>query len=145
MLGRRQFLKAGGSWLLAAPLVAHPSDSIRAANETAPARSEEPGVNTTMKLICVEEHALDPAIGAATRKLVGAEAPYLGDWGSRVIDGRNVKDSSRAHVIAPSESARKGLDMGAGRLADMDAARITMQVLSYGGFPQLLPVERPLI
>jgi predicted TIM-barrel fold metal-dependent hydrolase len=92
-----------------------------------------------MKLICVEEHVLDPAIGAATQSLVLAQAPYLPDWGSRVTDGQQVADSSRPHVIAPSESARKALEMGAPRLADMDAAGIVMQVLSYGGFPQLLP------
>jgi len=97
-----------------------------------------------MKLICVEEHVLDPAIGAATQALVLAQAPYLPDWGSRVVDGRHVPDTSRPHVIAPPESARKALDMGASRLADMDAAGIDMQVLSYGGFPQLLPAAQSI-
>ncbi|WOB24513.1 MULTISPECIES: amidohydrolase family protein [Xanthomonas] len=92
-----------------------------------------------MKLICVEEHVLDPAIGQAAQARVRAEAPYLADWGRRVVDGRQVTDPSRPHVIAPAESARKALEMGASRLADMDAAGIDMQVLSYGGFPQLLP------
>lgn len=97
-----------------------------------------------MKLICVEEHVLDAAIGRAARDLVRAEAPYLSDWGSRVVDGRHVTDSSRPHVIAPSESARKAMEMGEGRLADMDAASISMQVLSYGGFPQLLPAAQAI-
>lgn len=95
-----------------------------------------------MKLICVEEHVLDPAIDTATLGMVRAEAPYLPDWGSRVIDGEKVVDRSRPHVIAPNESARKALDMGAARLADMDGAGIGMQVLSYGGFPQLLPAAQ---
>ena len=82
-----------------------------------------------MKLICVEEHVLDRGIGGATLALVRAEAPYFGDWGRRVVDGQNVADRSRPHVIAPSESARKGLEMGAERLADMDASGIDMQVL----------------
>lgn len=97
-----------------------------------------------MKLICVEEHVLDPAIGAATQDLAKVQAPYLRDWGSRVIDGRQVADPGRPHVIAPLESARKALDMGAARLADMDAAGIDMQVLSYGGFPQLLPAAQAI-
>ena len=97
-----------------------------------------------MKLICVEEHVLDPAMGAASQGLVRATAPYLSDWGSRVVDGRHVSDRSRPHVVAPSESARKALDMGTARLADMDAAGIAMQVLSYGGFPQLLPAEQAI-
>jgi predicted TIM-barrel fold metal-dependent hydrolase len=92
-----------------------------------------------MKLICVEEHVLDGAIGAATQGLTRAVAPYLSDWGSRVVDGTRVVDHTRPHVVAPSESARKALDMGSDRLADMDGAGIDMQVLSYGGFPQLLP------
>jgi predicted TIM-barrel fold metal-dependent hydrolase len=95
-----------------------------------------------MKLICVEEHVLDPAIGAAAQALVRVQAPYLADWGSRVVDGRRVADTSRPHVIAPQESARKALDMGSARLADMDAAGIGMQVLSYGGFAQLLPAAQ---
>lgn len=97
-----------------------------------------------MKLICVEEHVLDPAIGAATQSMVRSQAPYLADWGSRVIDGLHVADLSRPHVVAPSESARKALDMGDARLADMDAAGIGMQVLSYGGFPQLLPAAQAI-
>ncbi|NVM76349.1 hypothetical protein FHW83_002144 [Duganella sp. SG902] len=97
-----------------------------------------------MKLICVEEHVLDAATGAATQPLLRAEAPYLSDWGSRVIDGQRVADTSRPHVLAPAESARKALDMGASRLADMDAAGIDMQVLSYGGFAQLLPAARAI-
>ena len=97
-----------------------------------------------MKLICVEEHVLDPAIGAAAQALVRSQAPYLPDWGSRVIDGLRVTDTSRPHVIAPQESARKAFDMGAARLADMDAAGIDVQVLSYGGFPQLLPAAQSI-
>ncbi|WP_024695222.1 amidohydrolase family protein [Pseudomonas syringae] len=91
-----------------------------------------------MKLICVEEHVLDPAIGKAAQALALKTAPYLADWGSRVIDGSQLVDPGRPHVIAPQESARKALDMGAARLSDMDGAGISMQVLSYGGFPQML-------
>ncbi|WP_118181582.1 amidohydrolase family protein [Paraburkholderia phosphatilytica] len=91
-----------------------------------------------MKLICVEEHVFDPAIGKTAQPRVLAEAPYVPDWGIRVTDGQHVTDHSRPHVVAASESARKALDMGAARLTDMDAAGIDMQVLSYGGFPQLL-------
>lgn len=97
-----------------------------------------------MKLICVEEHVLDRAIGAATQSLARTEAPYLADWGSRVVDGERVVDHSRPHVIAPSESAHKALETGDARLAEMDAAGIGMQVLSYGGFPQLLPAAQAI-
>ncbi|MGM3172680.1 amidohydrolase family protein [Dickeya lacustris] len=97
-----------------------------------------------MKLICVEEHVLDPGIGLATQELALTAAPYLKDWGYRVIDGQHVADRSRPHVIAPSESAQKGLNVDASRIADMDEAGIDMQILSYGGFPQLLPAAQAI-
>ncbi|WP_320150313.1 amidohydrolase family protein [uncultured Tolumonas sp.] len=97
-----------------------------------------------MKLICVEEHVIDPDVGAATGHLVGAEAPFITGWGSRFVDGQNIADTTRPHVLAPQESARKCLDMGKARLDDMDDAGIDMQVLSYGGFPQLLPAEKAI-
>lgn len=91
-----------------------------------------------MKLICVEEHVLDYAINIAAQTKVLSEAPYLPDWGSRVTDGINVIDTTRPHVIAAQESARKAFDMGEARITDMDKAKISMQILSYGGFPQLI-------
>lgn len=91
-----------------------------------------------MKLICVEEHLLDPAIGQAGASFAMAEAPYLPDWGLRVTDGQ-VADTPRPHVLASAESTRKGLAPINDRLSDMDRAGIDIQVLSYGGFPQLLP------
>ena len=142
-LQRRRLLGAGaalvgGPSLLNADEASHGQLALRAKPDRKP-RSE-----AAMKLICVEEHVLDLAIGAATQSHVRSEAPYLADWGSRVIDGTQVTDRSRPHVVAPNESARKALDMGAARLADMDAAGIGMQVLSYGGFPQLLPADQSI-
>jgi predicted TIM-barrel fold metal-dependent hydrolase len=97
-----------------------------------------------MKLICVEEHVIDAAIGKASMPAVMAEAPYLGDWGSRVEDGVRVADPTRPHVIAAKSSMQKCLDMGVSRLADMDAHSIDMQVLSYGGAPQVLPTDQAI-
>ncbi len=96
-----------------------------------------------MKLICVEEHLLDPAIGQAGAPFAMAEAPYLPDWGLRVTDG-HVSETPRPHVLASAESTRKGLAPIGERLADMDGAGIDMQVLSYGGFPQLLPAAQAI-
>lgn len=87
-----------------------------------------------MKLICLEEHVLDPATAQASM----AAAPYLPDWGKTVRDGNNP-DRSHPQVIANTDSTRKGMDWEGERLANMDAAGITMQVLSLGGFPQYAP------
>ena len=145
MLGRRQFLKASAG-ILAAPLVGGSAASKSSAGNRPlqAGRSHGSARAEAMLLIGVEEHVLDPAMGAATQGLVRARAPYLLDWGSRVVDGWQGTDPSRPHVIAPGESARKALDMGDARLADMDAAGIGMQMLSYGGFPQLLPAAQAI-
>ena len=89
-----------------------------------------------MKIICLEEHVLDPALGKASMPAALKAAPYLPDWGKTVQDGR-LPDRSRPQIERNDLINPKGLDMGEGRLKDMDAAGITMQVLSYGGFPQL--------
>lgn len=144
MHNRRQFLKAGGRCLLAAPFIAGFDNKSRAVAGTPPLSASTPTSISAkpMRLICVEEHVLDPAIGAATASRVAAEAPYLGDWGRRVIDGQRVVNPNRPHVVAPYQSARKALELGPSRIAEMDTAGIAMQVLSYGGFPQLLPADK---
>lgn len=146
MYTRRRFLTVLNTLLVAPLITLVPMLALSGHVRSLP-RAGENTVDPeeiAMKLICVEEHVLDPAIGKAAQTQVLAEAPYLPDWGSRVTDGRNITDHSRPHVIAAGESARKALDMGTGRLADMDAGGIGMQVLSYGGFPQLLPAQEAI-
>ncbi len=93
-----------------------------------------------MKLICVEEHVLDPMIAKATVPQVLQLAPYLTDWGKRVKDGTNP-DRSRPQVIDDQLSLQKGMNLGDVRLSDMNAAGVDMQVLSIGGFLQFAPLE----
>lgn len=93
-----------------------------------------------MKIICLEEHVLDPALGKASLPAALKNAPYLPDWGKTVKDG-NLPDRSRPQIERNEFINPKGLDMGEGRLKDMDAAGIDMQVLSYGGFPQFALTE----
>ncbi len=98
-----------------------------------------------MKLICLEEHVLDSATAQASMPAALAAAPYLPGWGKTVRDGNNP-DRSRPQIIANTDSTRKGMDWEGERLADMDAAGITMQVLSLGGFPQYAPpAEQPAL
>ena len=37
-----------------------------------------------MKIICLEEHTIDAAIGKASQQAQSAEGGYMADWGSRV-------------------------------------------------------------
>lgn len=91
-----------------------------------------------MKLICLEEHVLDPATAGASMPAALKAASFLPGWGSTVKDGNNP-DRSRPQVIANTDSTRKGMDWEQERLADMDAAGVDMQVLSLGGLSAICP------
>lgn len=91
-----------------------------------------------MKIICLEEHYLDKAFAKASMPVALAQAPFLLDWTKTVTDG-NYPDRSRPQIEKNDLINLKGADLGSGRLADMDQAGITMQVLSVGGFPHLTP------
>lgn len=95
-----------------------------------------------MKIICVEEHMLYPALAQAAAPATLAQAPYLRDWGSRVTDGVHVADNSRPHVVANQQSTQLLMDIDAGRLNDMDKAGMDMQILSVGGVPQMAPMPQ---
>lgn len=88
-----------------------------------------------MKIICVEEHAVDVAIARAVQPAQALEAGYMKDWGSRVQDVVSAYDRPRqvpgklAFALAP--------DLGQGRLDAMDAHGIDMQILSYSNALQL--------
>ncbi len=94
-----------------------------------------------MKIICVEEHAIDPATDRAARPAVMAEAPY-----ADLIDSANVastpRDDHRPAVVAMPEALELGADLGDGRIKNMDAAGIQMQVVSYASPAQLAPADQ---
>lgn len=91
-----------------------------------------------LRLICVEEHVNSPAIARASLPEMLRTAPYLSDWGKDVTD-KGEADASRPRVIAAEASLRKLMDMGEGRLRDMDTHGIDVQVLSYASSPHLVP------
>ncbi|MBQ7608828.1 MAG: amidohydrolase [Desulfovibrionaceae bacterium] len=102
-------------------------------------RAEAAENNTgRLQLICVEEHVNIRAVAQATMPEMLRKAPYLTDWGKDVTD-RGESDASRPRVIAAKDSLRKLMDIGEGRLRDMDTYGITAQVLSYAASPHLLP------
>ncbi|WP_218952405.1 hypothetical protein [Amycolatopsis anabasis] len=82
-----------------------------------------------MKLICIEEHTMDPAIGQAAAPTLEREAPYMAQQSSPNAAGRPY-DPTRPNLVEMSEAIRLGTDLGAGRIRDMDKHGIDMQIVS---------------
>ena len=81
-----------------------------------------------MKLICIEEHALDGALAAAAQTAEAAEAPYLADLAGK---GTPAPENSDRPQLVLGSALMAGLgDLGAGRIALMDRHGIDMQILS---------------
>ncbi len=93
-----------------------------------------------MRIITLEEHTFDLDIAKATQAAQAAEAGYMAELGGDGDESPPLTD--RPSLRPLREIMSKGIDVGAGRIADMDAHGITMQVLSYSNAPQLAPVEQ---
>ncbi|WP_020496046.1 amidohydrolase family protein [Sciscionella marina] len=94
-----------------------------------------------MKLICIEEHTMDPATGQAAAPSLEREAPYMSLQSSpKAASG--PPDPTRPNLVEMSEAIRLGTDLGAGRIANMDQHRIDMQIVSYSTPIQLAPPEQ---
>ena len=95
-----------------------------------------------MKIICLEEHALDPAIGKATQQAQAAEAPYLAELMRGTQDEPADFHDDRPHLAPLKTIMARGADLGTDRLAQMDEAAIDMQILSYSSPSQLAPAAQ---
>ena len=71
-----------------------------------------------MRIITLEEHFADPAVVAASAPEIKRLAP----------DFAATSDPARGLSYSPSADVLR--DLGDGRLADMDAGGVTMQILS---------------
>ena len=93
-----------------------------------------------MRIIALEEHVIDPGLAKATQAAQAAEAGYMADLGG---GDSPPKASNDRPTMAPMPQimARAG-DVGAGRIAEMDAHGIDMQVLSYSNATQLAAVDQ---
>jgi uncharacterized protein len=93
-----------------------------------------------MKIICLEEHTASSGIAKATQLAKAAEAGYMAEWGSRVIDKAAAFTGNRPHLVPAKTALELAPDVGAARIAEMDKCGIDMQVLSYSNAAQLAPV-----
>ncbi|MBO4312090.1 MAG: amidohydrolase family protein [Desulfovibrionaceae bacterium] len=91
-----------------------------------------------LRLVCVEEHVNNPDVARGSMPEMLRKAPYLTDWGRDVTD-RGEADASHPRVIAAGDSLHKLMNTGEGRLRDMDAHGIDVQVLSYAASPHIVP------
>lgn len=91
-----------------------------------------------LPIVCVEEHVVHQELLQALMPHLLPSATYLTDWGKDVTDLGGASET-RPRVLAAKESGRKLLDMGNGRLADMERHAIDMQVVSSTASPQFLP------
>ena len=98
-----------------------------------------------MKIICVEEHIIDPDIARASVTALSQRASYTKDWG--YISGRGTsfeeppsrfKDDNRPYPLF-NTAIDLAFESGAARIAEMDRHGIDMQVLSYSNAPQFTP------
>ena len=95
-----------------------------------------------MKIICLEEHTTDADLAKASRGAQMRQAGYMADLGSRVknLPEDAADDRPQLRVIADIPTLLR--DVGASRIADMDANGIDMQILSYSDAAQLAPADQ---
>jgi uncharacterized protein len=92
-----------------------------------------------MKIVCVEEHTVDLEMQSAALPLLRTEAPYLA---AISLEESEPRSPHRAARVAMKEAVGLGLDLGEGRIKEMDAAGIQMQIVSSGTPAQFVPKEQ---
>lgn len=91
-----------------------------------------------MRIICLEEHILDPAWAAAAAPVMAQLAPQAAHVGTTFQEGPEESPRIEPPRIWPGRMVESPEE----RIAAMDRAGIDMQVLSYTNQTQALPVER---
>ena len=94
-----------------------------------------------MRIITIEEHAFDAGIARATQAAQAAEAGYLPDLATGTED-RVPVSARRPYLLPVREIMPRAVDVGDGRIAEMDAHGIDLQVLSFSNPPQLAPADQ---
>jgi uncharacterized protein len=92
-----------------------------------------------VKLICIEEHAIDPAIARAAQPALHREAPYMSLQNSHSVA---PSPGDRPSMVEMTEAVKLGTDLGEGRIRRMDEHGIDVQVVSYSTPAQLAPQEQ---
>jgi predicted TIM-barrel fold metal-dependent hydrolase len=94
-----------------------------------------------MKLICIEEHAIDPAIAQAAQPALQHEASYMELQHSRNAAAQ-PRPIDRPSLVQLAEAIKLAADLGDGRIHQMDEHGIDLQIISYTSPAQLVPQEQ---
>lgn len=91
-----------------------------------------------MRIICIEEHAIDLDIAKAAQPALQHEAPYMGLQSS--VPRPRLAD--RPSAVTMQEAVALGTDLGQGRIKAMDDHGIQMQVVSWISPAQIAPADQ---
>ena len=91
-----------------------------------------------MRIICIEEHAIDLDIVKAAQPALQHEAPYIGLQSS--VPRPRLAD--RPSAVTMQEAMALGTDLGQGRIKAMDDHGIQLQVVSWISPAQLAPADQ---
>lgn len=94
-----------------------------------------------MRLICIEEHAIDDTFNRAAEATMNREAPYMSQLNVSVAGSPEAPPSAMPTMLPMAQAVNLGRDLGAGRIDAMDLHGIDMQVVSYSTPSQLGPAE----
>ncbi len=94
-----------------------------------------------MKIICIEEHAVDSEMGKAAQPALQKEAPYMA-FSCTSNEACRPRNPHRPTLLTLKEATTLATDLGEGRIKAMDAEGIQMQVVSYGTPAQLAPKDQ---
>jgi uncharacterized protein len=93
-----------------------------------------------MKIICIEEHAIDLEILKAAQPALQREAPYIGLQSSVA----RPRYGDRPSAVTMKEAVELGTGIGEDRITHMDEHGIQMQVVSCVSPAQLTPADQAL-
>ncbi|GLY77191.1 amidohydrolase family protein [Actinoallomurus iriomotensis] len=92
-----------------------------------------------MTLICIEEHAIDPAIMEAAGPVLARGAPYLRFQSTSSAPVR--PGPGRSPAVDQATAYRLGTDLGEERIRRMDEHGIDVQIVSWTSPVQMVPAD----
>ncbi len=93
-----------------------------------------------MKIICIEEHFGDKDVAKAAGPVMMEEGPYMAD--AFLKQAVSAPAADHPSFVSMEEASALSLDIGEGRIKQMDENNIQMQVLSLGVPAQLVPSDQ---